>query len=104
VLEITTPTRPILSRFYRVWFDRIVPLLGRLAGAGVAFASRLGGSAPGDAVADAYTYLPSSVKRFPEPAVLAAELARAGLTEVSYVLMAGGIVAVHAGTVTSKQA
>jgi demethylmenaquinone methyltransferase / 2-methoxy-6-polyprenyl-1,4-benzoquinol methylase len=104
VLEITTPTRPILSLFYRVWFDRIVPLLGRLAAAGVAFASRLGGSGSGGAIADAYTYLPSSVKRFPEPAALAGELERAGLTDVTYVLMAGGIVAVHAGTVAPKQA
>jgi demethylmenaquinone methyltransferase / 2-methoxy-6-polyprenyl-1,4-benzoquinol methylase len=104
VLEITSPTRPVLSLFYRVWFDRIVPLLGRLAGAGVALASRLGSSASGGAIADAYTYLPNSVKRFPEPAALAAEMRRAGLSDVRYVLMAGGIVAVHAGTVTSKQA
>jgi demethylmenaquinone methyltransferase / 2-methoxy-6-polyprenyl-1,4-benzoquinol methylase len=104
VLEITTPTRAPLSLFYRVWFDRIVPILGRLAGVGVALASRLGGSASGTAVADAYTYLPDSVKRFPEPAELAAELERAGLTKISYVLMAGGIVAAHAGTVAPKQA
>jgi demethylmenaquinone methyltransferase / 2-methoxy-6-polyprenyl-1,4-benzoquinol methylase len=104
VLEITTPTRPILSLFYRVWFDRIVPLLGRLAGAGVALASRLGSSASGGAIADAYTYLPSSVRRFPAPAALAAEMQRAGLSDVRYVLVAGGIVAVHAGTVRPKQA
>ena len=33
VLEITTPTRPPLSLFYRLWFDRLVPVLGRLTGA-----------------------------------------------------------------------
>ena len=59
VLEITTPTRPPLSLFYRLWFDRVVPLLGALAGD-----------------SDAYTYLPNSVKRFPAPAELAAELER----------------------------
>jgi demethylmenaquinone methyltransferase/2-methoxy-6-polyprenyl-1,4-benzoquinol methylase len=32
VLEITTPTRPPLSTFYRLWFDRVVPVLGRLTG------------------------------------------------------------------------
>jgi demethylmenaquinone methyltransferase / 2-methoxy-6-polyprenyl-1,4-benzoquinol methylase len=104
VLEITTPTRPVLSLFYRVWFDRIVPLLGRLAGAGVALAARLGRSAPGGEIADAYTYLPSSVRRFPPPAALAVEMQRAGLSDVRYVLMAGGIVAVHAGTVRPQQA
>jgi len=79
VLEITTPTRPPLSLFFRLWFDRIVPLLGRLAGD-----------------ANAYSYLPSSVKRFPPPAILAAEMERAGLGEVRWVLTAGGIIAIHA--------
>ena len=51
VLEFTSPTRAPLSLFYRLWFDRIVPLLGALAGD-----------------SDAYTYLPNSVKRFPAPA------------------------------------
>ena len=50
VLEITTPRRPPLSTFFSVWFDRVVPLIGRLAGE-----------------EEAYTYLPSSVKRFPGP-------------------------------------
>jgi demethylmenaquinone methyltransferase / 2-methoxy-6-polyprenyl-1,4-benzoquinol methylase len=104
VLEITTPTRPPLSLFYRVWFDRIVPLLGRLAGAGVAVASRMGSSASGGDIADAYTYLPNSVRRFPPPAALAREMQRAGLSDVRYLLMAGGIVAVHAGTVTAQGA
>src|SRR3984957_4102613 len=67
VLDFTTPTRPPLSLFYRVWFDRVVPLLGRLAGD-----------------ADAYSYLPNSVKRWPSPVMLAAELERAGLEDISY--------------------
>jgi demethylmenaquinone methyltransferase/2-methoxy-6-polyprenyl-1,4-benzoquinol methylase len=81
VLEITTPQRPPLSWFFRMWFDRVVPALGRVAGD-----------------PDAYEYLPSSVRRFPGPHDLAAELARAGLTDVSYVLTAGGIIAIHSGT------
>jgi demethylmenaquinone methyltransferase / 2-methoxy-6-polyprenyl-1,4-benzoquinol methylase len=112
VLEITTPVKPPLSVFYALWFDRIVPLLGR----GVQACSsvlkplrRARGRHPsvaagGVTIADAYTYLPSSVKRFPAPAELAAELARAGLEEISYVLLAGGIVAIHAGTVAAKVA
>jgi demethylmenaquinone methyltransferase/2-methoxy-6-polyprenyl-1,4-benzoquinol methylase len=81
VLEITTPQRPPLSWFFRLWFDRVVPALGRLAGD-----------------PDAYNYLPSSVRRFPGPRDLAAELAAAGLTDVRWVLTAGGIIAIHAGT------
>jgi demethylmenaquinone methyltransferase/2-methoxy-6-polyprenyl-1,4-benzoquinol methylase len=99
VLEITTPTRPPLSLFYRLWFDRVVPALGRLAGAAVALSSRLRDSAPESTIADAYTYLPNSVKRFPGPAALASEMERAGLREIGCLLTAGGIVAIHAGTV-----
>ncbi len=104
VLEITTPTRPPLSLFYRLWFDRVVPALGRLAGAAVALSSRLRDSAPESTIADAYTYLPNSVKRFPGPAALAAEMERAGLCEIGCLLTAGGIVAIHAGTVPAEGA
>jgi demethylmenaquinone methyltransferase / 2-methoxy-6-polyprenyl-1,4-benzoquinol methylase len=87
VLEFTSPTRAPLSLFYRLWFDRVVPLLGALAGD-----------------SDAYTYLPNSVKRFPAPPGLAAELERAGLQEISYLLTAGGIVVIHVGTVPPEGA
>lgn len=80
VLEITTPTRPPLSVFYRVWFDRLVPVIGKLAGD-----------------PEAYEYLPNSVKRFPGPHELAARMHACGL-DVRYVLTAGGIIALHAGT------
>ena len=77
VLEITTPTKPPLSTFFSLWFDRIVPLLGRFD--------------------EAYTYLPSSVKRFPAPPALAESLAAAGCSHVGWVLTAGGIIAIHHG-------
>jgi demethylmenaquinone methyltransferase/2-methoxy-6-polyprenyl-1,4-benzoquinol methylase len=102
VLEITTPTRPPLAYFYRVWFDRLVPALGRLAGAAGALRGRLGQGRPETTIADAYTYLPNSVRRFPSPEVLAAEMSRAGLSDISYVITAGGIVAIHAGTVPGR--
>jgi demethylmenaquinone methyltransferase / 2-methoxy-6-polyprenyl-1,4-benzoquinol methylase len=98
VLEMTIPTRPPLSLFFRVWFDRIVPALGRLAGAFAVLAGRHD-AARGGTIADAYAYLPNSVKRFPGPGALAGELERAGLSQIGYVLTAGGIVAIHAGTV-----
>jgi demethylmenaquinone methyltransferase/2-methoxy-6-polyprenyl-1,4-benzoquinol methylase len=82
VLEITTPQKPPLSTFFSLWFDRVVPALGRLAGDEAA-----------------YSYLPSSVKRFPAPRELGAELDAAGLEEIRWVLTAGGIIAIHAGTV-----
>jgi demethylmenaquinone methyltransferase / 2-methoxy-6-polyprenyl-1,4-benzoquinol methylase len=81
VLEITTPTNPPLSWFFRAWFDRVVPLLGRVAGD-----------------SDAYTYLPSSVRRFPGPAELGSRMASAGLGDVRWILTAGGIIAIHSGT------
>jgi demethylmenaquinone methyltransferase / 2-methoxy-6-polyprenyl-1,4-benzoquinol methylase len=81
VLEITTPRKPPLSTFYSLWFDRVVPLIGRLTGEN-----------------EAYTYLPSSVKRFPGPEGLAAAMERAGLREIRWVLTAGGIIALHVGT------
>ncbi len=80
VLEITTPTKPPLSTFYRLWFDRVVPLIGRLAGD-----------------SEAYEYLPNSVKRFPAPDGLGAVLDAAGLGRVRWVLTAGGIIAIHVG-------
>ncbi|MGH2910982.1 MAG: class I SAM-dependent methyltransferase [Solirubrobacteraceae bacterium] len=96
VLEMTTPTRFPLSLFYRVWFDRVVPVIGKLA----ALVSRLKGTTSSDdTIANAYTYLPNSVKRFHSPTELAAELERAGCEEVGYVLMAGGIIAAHGATV-----
>jgi len=77
ILEITTP-RGRLAPFYRVWFDRIVPALGKVL--------------PGGA---AYTYLPASVRRFPGPDDLAVLLERTGFAGVRYRLFAGGIVALH---------
>jgi demethylmenaquinone methyltransferase/2-methoxy-6-polyprenyl-1,4-benzoquinol methylase len=56
------------------------------------------------AIADAYTYLPMSVRRFPGPAALATEMERAGLHEIRCLITAGGIIAIHAGTVRSDPA
>jgi demethylmenaquinone methyltransferase/2-methoxy-6-polyprenyl-1,4-benzoquinol methylase len=82
ILEITTPTHPPLSWFYSIWFDRLVPLFGRVSGE-----------------RDAYSYLPDSVRRFPPAPALAELMREAGLANVTYATLAGGIVAVHAGTV-----
>ena len=78
-LEITRP-RGLLRHFFGLWFDRFVPLVGRFLSGG-----------------EAYSYLPASVRRFPGPEDLGAELARAGFDGVSWRLFGGGIVALHTG-------
>jgi demethylmenaquinone methyltransferase/2-methoxy-6-polyprenyl-1,4-benzoquinol methylase len=79
ILEITTPRGP-LAPFYRLWFDRVVPLLGRVLPGG-----------------SAYTYLPASVRRFPGPEELAELFGTCGFAGVQVRLFAGGIVALHVG-------
>lgn len=80
ILEITQPRRPPLSYFFSLWFDRIVPLLGRVTGN-----------------PDAYSYLPESVRSFPSTEGLAAIMDRAGLEGIRYTILAGGIIAIHSG-------
>jgi demethylmenaquinone methyltransferase/2-methoxy-6-polyprenyl-1,4-benzoquinol methylase len=80
ILEITQPSRPPLSVFFSLWFDRIVPLLG-------AFSSD----------PEAYSYLPESVRSFPDPHRLAEKMDRAGFGRIRYTVLAGGIIAIHSG-------
>jgi demethylmenaquinone methyltransferase/2-methoxy-6-polyprenyl-1,4-benzoquinol methylase len=80
ILEITQP-RGALKPFYSLWFDTIVPLLGKVLPGG-----------------SAYTYLPASVKRFPTAERLAALLGECGFGEVRFRLLGGSIVALHTGT------
>jgi demethylmenaquinone methyltransferase / 2-methoxy-6-polyprenyl-1,4-benzoquinol methylase len=80
VLEITQPTRPPLSTFYSLWFDRVVPLLG-------SFSSN----------AEAYSYLPESVRSFPGPSRLAELMDGVGLRRIRWTVLAGGIIAIHSG-------
>jgi demethylmenaquinone methyltransferase/2-methoxy-6-polyprenyl-1,4-benzoquinol methylase len=80
ILEITQPRGP-LRPFFSLWFDRVVPLLGRLLPGG-----------------SAYTYLPASVKRFPPAEQLATLLGECGFAGVSYRLLGWSIIAVHTGT------
>jgi demethylmenaquinone methyltransferase/2-methoxy-6-polyprenyl-1,4-benzoquinol methylase len=78
-LEITQPTIPVFREFYGLWFRRMVPVLGRLAARD----------------ATAYTYLPASVLRFPAPEELKRMMEQAGLLNVRYEILAGGIIALH---------
>jgi len=85
ILEITQP-RGILRPFFSLWFDRIVPLLGKVLPGG-----------------RAYTYLPASVRRFPGAEELAALLERHGFTQVRFRLMGGTIVALHTAVATAER-
>ena len=78
-LEIARPNH-LLARLGRVWFERLVPWLGRLAGQG-----------------DAYGYLVESVRNYPGPERIAAIMREAGLEDVMVVPMTFGMVTVHVG-------
>ena len=82
ILEITQP-RGGLRPFFSLWFERIVPLLGKILPGG-----------------KAYTYLPASVRRFPGAEELAALLEQRGFEQVRFRLLGGTIVALHTGVRT----
>jgi demethylmenaquinone methyltransferase/2-methoxy-6-polyprenyl-1,4-benzoquinol methylase len=79
ILEITQPRGP-LKPFFRLWFDRVVPLLGKVLPGG-----------------QAYAYLPASVRRFPGADDLAALMRAAGFADLRVRLLGGTIVALHVG-------
>jgi len=78
ILEITRPQRQPLASFYSLWFDRLIPMLGSLAGD-----------------SEAYSYLPESVRSFPGPHSLAAKMEAGGFERIRWLLLAGGIIAIH---------
>lgn len=81
-LEIAQPAGRLSSTFHGIWFDRVVP--------------RLGGLISGDA--EAYSYLPRSVKAFVVPDELSAIMIRNGLQDVTWKRLAGGVITLHRGT------
>ncbi len=83
-LEIARP-RSRLARTLGFWFDRIVPLIGRMAGHG-----------------EAYRYLVHSVRNYPAPDRIADIMREAGLVDVGWQVMSGGIVTLHVGTVPGQ--
>lgn len=80
-LEITRPKGRFANRFYDIWFDRVVPMLGAVVSRDRA----------------AYTYLPESTRSFPRPDRLAAIIEDAGVRSVQWRRYGGGIVALHHG-------
>src|SRR5690242_14252396 len=81
VLEFATPRVAALRALYLFYFRRVLPAIGRAV----------------SKHRDAYTYLPESVRDFPDPDALARRLQAAGFTDVAYELLTGGICALHHG-------
>jgi len=79
ILEFSTPVLPGLRAFYDWYSLRVLP--------------RIGGWVSGDA--SAYSYLPESIRTFPNQRALAAELEGAGFRQVRWTNLTGGIVALH---------
>ncbi len=82
ILEFSRPRFAWLRVLYDTYSRRILP--------------RIGGWISGDP--GAYTYLPESIRTFPDQPSLAAELGRAGFRDVGWTNLTGGIVALHVAT------
>jgi demethylmenaquinone methyltransferase/2-methoxy-6-polyprenyl-1,4-benzoquinol methylase len=81
ILEFSQPRNAAFRAIYNFYSRRILPLIG-----GALTGSR-----------DAYTYLPASIKKFPDAPQLAADMENAGFEEVKYELLTGGVAALHLG-------
>ena len=81
ILEFSTPPNPVLSRLYNFYSRAILPTIGGL----------ISGSK------EAYSYLPESVRKFPNAGELADQMRAAGFNNVRFERMTAGIVALHIG-------
>jgi demethylmenaquinone methyltransferase/2-methoxy-6-polyprenyl-1,4-benzoquinol methylase len=83
ILEFSQPGNPAFAALYGFYSRRILPVIG-----GAISGAR-----------DAYTYLPESVRKFPDAPELAGRMRTAGFGNVRFIRMTFGIVALHLGTV-----
>ena len=81
VLEFSSPIVPGFRQLFNFYFGNVLP--------------RIGGLVSGSRAA--YTYLPASVKKFPDQKALAAKFKEAGFDQVEYENLTGGIAAIHTG-------
>lgn len=79
-LEFSLPRHPIFRALYSFYFYRLIPWMGGLL-----------------SHRDAYTYLPESVRRFPERERLAQIMREAGFVEVTWQERTFGVVCIHSG-------
>ncbi len=82
VLEFSMPHRQPMRSLYRWFFRRVLPKVGQ---------------AVSQSPSGAYNYLPQSVDEFPDGEALAARIAAAGLQDVRFVPMTGGIATLYVG-------
>ncbi len=82
-LELSKPSLPLFKQGYYLYFNHIMPLLGRLG---------IGQKWP-------YKYLADSLKDFPHQSELKLIFKKLGLKDVCYYELTGGIVSVHQGVV-----
>lgn len=82
VLELSTPQNQPLRGLYLLYFQHLLPRIGRAVSKHT----------------NAYSWLPESVKVFPEPDDLVAKMEASGFVEVTYDLLFGGACAIHVGT------
>jgi demethylmenaquinone methyltransferase/2-methoxy-6-polyprenyl-1,4-benzoquinol methylase len=80
-LEFSHPANPLFARIYSLYLHKIVPFASRLLGSDSA----------------AYRYLGRTIHDFPPPQELVSLIESAGWKEVSYTILAGGIVTIHRG-------
>lgn len=81
ILEFTTPPNALFRAGYNFYSRHVLPRLGGLLS-----------GAP-----DAYTYLPESVRKFPNAPDLATGMREAGFTQVEFEYLTFGVVALHLG-------
>ena len=82
ILEFTLPGNALLRKGYLMYFGNVLPRVGRMIAR---------------SEIDAYKYLPDSVSRWPQPEELKAMMERAGLRDVTFDLVFGGVAAIHTG-------
>jgi demethylmenaquinone methyltransferase/2-methoxy-6-polyprenyl-1,4-benzoquinol methylase len=81
ILEFAEPPGKIFGALYRFYFRHVLPWLGGLISGNT----------------QAYSYLPSSVSKFPHPEELSSQSERAGFIDVRFERWTGGIVTLHVG-------
>lgn len=82
ILEMSTPPHQPMRALYLTYFERVLPLVGRLISKHTS----------------AYSWLPESARVFPPPAELAARMGQAGFRDVSFSGFMGGVTSLHVGT------
>jgi demethylmenaquinone methyltransferase/2-methoxy-6-polyprenyl-1,4-benzoquinol methylase len=82
VLEFSVPENRLLGGIYKVYFTRLLPVIGR-----VVSCARNG----------AYTYFPDSVLKFPQGEAFRSIMRACGLTDVSATQFSLGIVTLYVG-------